>query len=144
MLRDIIGDWKKQGGDCETVTVYCPYCHQGMAAEATPDIVRNEELLNELATETCQCPEAQYETKRKQRVEIVDEKVNALLGKESGSPVDEEILDLIKAMSIHICYEKIKKMSIQISQEAKVSISMDANGLLDIKKEIKNVSRQKI
>lgn len=144
MLRDIIEDWKKQGGECETVTVYCPYCHQGMAAEAAPDIVRNDELLKELATETCQCTEAQYETKRKQRVESVDEKVNTLLGKESDSPVDEEILDLIKAMSIHICYEKIKKMSIQISQVAKVSISMDTNGLLDIKKEIKNVSRQKI
>ena len=93
---------------------------------------------------TCQCTEAQYEAKRKQRVESVDEKVNALLGKESDSPVDEEILDLIKAMSIHICYEKIKNVSIRISQTAKVSISMDTNGLLDIKKEIRNVSRQKI
>ena len=35
-------------------------------------------------------------------------------------------------------------MNIQINQVVKVSISMDANGLLDIKKEIKNVSRQKI
>lgn len=144
MLRDIVEDWKKQGGECETITVYCPYCHQGMAAEATPDIVRNEELLKDLAIETCQCPEAQYEAKRQQRVESVNEKVNALLGEESDTPVDEEILDLIKAMSIHICYEKIKKMSIQINQITKVSISMDSNGLLDIKKEIKNISRQKI
>ncbi|MDE5697077.1 MAG: hypothetical protein K2I96_06670 [Lachnospiraceae bacterium] len=144
MLRDIVEEWKKQGGECETVTVYCPYCHQGMAAEATLDIVRNDELLKELAIEICQCPEAQYETKRKQRVENVDEKVNALLGKESDSPIDDEILDLIKSMSIHICYEKIKKMSIQLNQVVKVSISMDTNGLLDIKKEIKNISRQKI
>ena len=115
-----------------------------MAAEATLDIVRNEELLKELAIETCQCPEAQYEANRKQRVESVDEKVNTLLGKDSDTPVDDEILDLIKAMSIHICYEKIKKMSIQISPNAKVSINMDTNGLLDIKKEIKNISRQKI
>lgn len=144
MLKDIIEDQKKQGGECETVTVYCPYCHQGMAAEATLDMVRNEEILRELAIETCQCPEAQYEAKRKQRVESVDEKVNALLGKESDAPVDDEILDLIKSMSIHICYEKIKKMNIQINQVIKVCISMDTNGLLDIKKEIKNVSRQKI
>lgn len=144
MLRDIVGDWKKQGGACETITVYCPYCHQGMAAEASPDIVKSDELKKELAIETCQCPEAQYEAKRKQRVESVDVRVNALLGEESDTPVDDEILDLIKAMSIHICYEKIKKMSIQINQTAKISISMDGNGLLDIKKEIKNISRQKI
>ena len=133
MLKDIVEDQKKQGAEFETVTVYCPYCHQGMAAEATLDMVRNEE-----------CPEAQYEAKRKQRVESVDEKVNTLLGEGSDVSVDDEILDLIKSMSMHICYEKIKKMNIQINQVVKVSISMDANGLLDIKKEIKNVSRQKI
>lgn len=144
MLRDIIEDWKKQGGECGTVTIYCPYCRQGMAAEATPDIVRNEELLKELAVETCQCPEAQYEAKMKQRAERVDEKVNAMLGKESDTPVEDEILDLIKAVSIHICHEKLKKLSIQINQAAKVSISIDGSGLLDIKKEIKNISRQKI
>ena len=144
MLKDIVEDQKKQGAEFETVTVYCPYCHQGMAAEATLDMVRNEELLKELAIESCQCPEAQYEAKRKQRDESVDEKVNTLLGEGSDVSVDDEILDLIKSMSIHICYEKIKKMNIQINQVVKVSISMDANGLLDIKKEIKNVSRQKI
>lgn len=144
MLKDIVEDQKKQGAEFETVTVYCPCCHQGMAAEATLDMVRNEELLKELAIESCQCPEAQYEAKRKQRVESVDEKVNTLLGEGSDVSVDDEILDLIKSMSIHICYEKIKKMNIQINQVVKVSISMDANGLLDIKKEIKNVSRQKI
>ena len=105
---------------------------------------RLQYIVHTVIREWQQCPEAQYEAKRKQRVESVDEKVNTLLGEGSDVSVDDEILDLIKSMSIHICYEKIKKMNIQINQVVKVSISMDANGLLDIKKEIKNVSRQKI
>ena len=134
MLRDIIENHKSMGGQYETVTIYCPYCRQGMAADATLDMIGNKDMLRELAIETCTCPEAEFEAKRKLRIENVDEKVNKMLGEESDTPVENEILELIKQMSIHICFEKIKKMS----------ISTDMNGLLDIKKEIKNVSRQKI
>lgn len=144
MLRDIVEDWKKQGGECETVTVYCPYCHQGMAAEATPDIVRNNGLLEELAAETCGCQAAQESAKRKKRAESVETKVDTMFGADSGTPVDDGIRDQIKAMSMHVCHGKIKKISIQLSENVKVSISTDTNGLLDIKKEIKNISRQKI
>ena len=35
MLRDIIENHKSMGGQYETVTIYCPYCRQGMAADAT-------------------------------------------------------------------------------------------------------------
>lgn len=144
MLKDIIEDWKKQGGMCETVTIYCPYCHQGMAAEATPDIVGNNELSEELAVETCSCPAAKSAAKRKKREESVNTKVDAMLGEKSGTPVDDGILDLIKAMSIHVCHGHIRKISIQVNENVKVGISTDTNGLLDIKKEIKNISRQKI
>ncbi len=143
MLRDIIDDWKNSGRDCETVTIYCPYCHQGMAAEATPDMVR-EELLEELAVETCSCQAAQESAKRKRRAESVETKVDTMFGEDSGTPVDTEICDQIKIMSMHVCNGKIKKISLQLSENVKVSISTDTNGLLDIKKEIKNISRQKI
>lgn len=144
MLKDIVEKCKTGGGRYETVTIYCPYCHQGMAADATMDMIKNEDLLKELAVETCTCPEAQLEAKRKHRVESVNEKVNKMLGESSDTPVDSDILELIKQLSIHICYERLKKMSININSSVKVSISTDTNGLLDIKKEIKNVSRQKI
>lgn len=144
MLRDIVENHKSMGGQYETVTIYCPYCHQGMAADATLDMIGNKDMLRDLAIETCTCPEAQFEAKRKLRIENVDEKVNKMLGEESDTPVENEILELIKQMSIHICFEKLKKMSISINSSVKVSISTDTNGLLDIKKEIKNVSRQKI
>lgn len=144
MLKDIIEEWKKKGGRCETVTIYCPYCRQGMAAESTPDIAENKDLLEELAVETCRCPEAQIEAKRKKREESVNIKVDAMLGEKSGTPVDGGILDLIKAMSIHVCHGHIRKISIQVNENVKIGISTDTNGLLDIKKEIKNISRQKI
>ena len=67
-----------------------------------------------------------------------------MFGENSGTPVDAEICDQIKIMSMHVCNGKIKKISIQLSENVKVSISTDTNGLLDIKKEIKNISRQKI
>lgn len=144
MLRDIIDDWKNSGRDCETVTIYCPYCHQGMAAEATLDMVRNKELLEELAVELCSCPAALEKAKRKKRAESVDTKVDTMLGENSGTPVDEEILNQIKLMSMHVCFGKLKKINIQINENVKVSINTDSNGLLDIKKEIKNISRHKI
>lgn len=144
MLKDIIEEWKRKGGRCETVTICCPYCHQGMAAEATPDMAENEDLLGELAVETCSCPEAKNEAKRKKRVESVGIKVDAMLGEKSGTPVDGGILDLVKAMSIHVCHGHIRKINIQVNENVRVGISTDTNGLLDIKKEIKNVSRQKI
>lgn len=144
MLRDIVEDWKNSGRDCETVTIYCPYCHQGMAAEATPDMVRNNELLGQLAVETCGCQAAQESAKRKRRTESVETKVDTMFGENSGTPVDAEICDQIKIMSMHVCNGKIKKVSIQLSENVKVGISTDSNGLLDIKKEIKNISRQKI
>ena len=144
MLRDIVEKCKAGGGRYETVTIYCPYCHQGMAADATMDMIKNEDMLKELAVETCSCPEAQFEAKRKHRAESVDEKVNKMLGESSDTSVDSSILELIKQMSIHICYKRLKKMSINIDSRTKVSISTDANDLLDIKKEIKDVSRQKI
>ena len=115
-----------------------------LTRDTTLDMIGNKDMLRELAIETCTCPEAQLEAKRKLRIENVDEKVNKMLGQESDTPVENEILELIKQMSIHICFEKIKKMSISINSSVKVSISTDMNGLLDIKKEIKNVSRQKI
>ncbi len=46
MLKDIIEDQKKQGGEYGTVTVYCPYCHQGMAAA-----VENEENKKDTVAE---------------------------------------------------------------------------------------------
>ena len=144
MLRDIVDDWKNSGNDCETVTIYCPYCHQGMAAEATPDMVKNEELLEELAVETCSCQAAQESTKRKKRTESVETKVDTMFGAGSGTPVDDDIRDQIKVMSMYVCNGKIKKTNIQLNENVKVSISTDTNGLLDIKKEIKNISRQKI
>lgn len=144
MLKDIIEGWKKQGGTCETVTICCPYCHQGIAAEATPDIAGNNELLEELAVETCSCQAAQSAAKRKKREESVSTKVDAMLGEKSGTPVDNGILDLVKAMSIHVCHGHIRKISIQVNENVRVGISTDTNGLLDIKKEIKNISRQKI
>lgn len=144
MLRDIVEEYKKNGGDCETVTIYCPYCHQGMAAEATTDIIRSRDLLAELAVETCQCPEARIKAKDKKRVESVNIKVDTLFGEGSGTPVDDDIREQVKAMSMHICHGKIKKINIQFDDNVKVSISTDTNGLLDIRREIREVSRQKI
>ncbi len=84
MLRDIVDDWKNSGRDCETVTIYCPYCHQGMAAEATPDMARNDELLEELAVETCSCQAAQESAKRKGARKASKQKLTRCLGKIPG------------------------------------------------------------
>lgn len=144
MLKDIVEEWKRKGGECETVTIDCPFCHQGMVAEVTPDLIRNKELLKELAVETCSCPQAKQKTNYKKRTENIDSKVDRMFGEESGTPVDEEIRTQLKALSLYVCHGKIKKAGIQSSDNVKVTVSTDSNGLLDIKKEIKNISRQKI
>ena len=96
------------------------------------DLIRNEKLLEELAVETCSCPQAKNKTSYKKRTENIDLKVDRMFGEESGTPVGEEIRTQLKALSLQVCHGKIKKAGIQISDNVKGTVSTDSNGLLDI------------
>jgi len=51
ILKDIVEEWKRKGGECETVTINCPFCHHGMVAEVTPDLMKRKEQENSTSEE---------------------------------------------------------------------------------------------
>lgn len=137
MLKDIIENHRTLGEALETVSVRCRYCKQIMLVEVTPEMKNNSETLDDVAIETCQCVSAKNETKRKSRIEKIDEKLENCIGSASESPVDAEVFEIIKSTAKNVCFEKLEKATFKLTGTDKVTLSTDSNGRLKIDREQK-------
>lgn len=139
MLRDVVDNYKSRGGDVEPFPIECPYCRQIVAVELTPDMRNNKELQREIVIETCKCPEAQYEAGRKRRIESIDENLKRTIGIRSPKPVPQDIYDIAKELAKQVCFEDIKKATLNFTGTDKLTLSLDSKGKLNINREEKAI-----
>lgn len=144
MLKQVIANVESRGGNVETIQLSCPYCHQGVIAKATEEIMNNKDLRRDLAVESCNCPEAAYETKRKEKIESLDKNLCNLIGDKSLNPVDEEVYDAVRILSKLVAFGKIHRANVHLTKTEKIVISRDADGITNINREIKNITAKSV
>ncbi len=144
MLKDNVANFKSRGGDTDTMNVQCPYCSQILLAEVTPDIRGNKDLQRELGAELCRCPSAQYYTGKKLRLEFLEDNLQETIGKRAAESVDEDVYVAIKQIAKMVCFEEIKKATINLSGTDKLTLQTDSKGKLHINRERKNIKTKTI
>lgn len=145
MLKDIVENYEKKGGlDTETIQAECPLCRQMVVCKATPDMLGNRDILKELAMEWCSCDEAKKQTKRMQRLEQMDQKIEKMLGEKSLRPIDEDAYTTIKEMAKLVCFDKIHRTTIHLTKIEKVTLSKNADGQLIMNREFKNITGETV
>lgn len=144
MLKQVIDNVESRGGNVQTVQVQCPFCHQQVYTKITDEIMNNRELRRDLAIESCSCPAAIEEAKKKEKIELLDRNLCGLIGEKSFDPVDEEVYEAIRALSKLIAFKKIHRTNVHLSKIEKIVISRDADGITNINREIKQVSAKSI
>ena len=140
MLRDEIANYKSRGGETVTVTCTCPYCGQMMAISVTPEIQENEAKMKELAIESCNCPEAQIRTGRKERMERMIIVLNNSVGANSESPLEDDVLQAVTTIARAVCFNELEKVIIHLEKKEKLTIKRDSKGYLTIEREKKIVN----
>lgn len=144
MLKDTVENYESKGGETDTIPIECPMCHQRVLCKVTPDIALNIDIQKELVIECCSCNEAQYATKRKRQKEQINEKMQKVLGEESGASVSEEIYEAIRLMALQVCWKKIWKANINLSKIEKVKLSVDGDGQLNIVREVRQITGETV
>lgn len=144
VIRDEVNNYRSMGGETETIPVECPYCHQLVAADVTPEIKDDPNKLRSLAIEVCTCPESQYERKHRKRVERLEDEIGYSIGKYSDNPLSQEICDSIQAVARQVCFKNVMSATIKISKKEKVTLRIDSKGNLIIERELKNVKSRTV
>lgn len=144
MLTDKVNNYKSRGGAVETIPVECPYCHQLVAVDIMPEMMNDESARSSLAIETCRCPEAQFEKKRRNKIERIDEEISYVIGKYSDRPLDEKLCDDIRKIAKAVSFGKLSKATINISKKEKINLKTDSKGNLIVEREVKNVKSKTI
>lgn len=144
MLKDVIEEYENQGGQTDTIPIECPYCHQSVLCKVTPDMYSNVGVLKELVTECCTCKEAQMISKKKRQQEQINEKMDKVLGNESGMPVSEETYEAIRLMALQVCWKKVWKATVNLSKTEKVKLSVDSDGQLNIVRELRQITGETV
>ena len=144
MLKDTVENYESRGGETDTVPIECPICHQRVLCKITPDMAGNKEILKELVMECCSCKEAQIATKRKKQKEQINEKMQKVLGEQSGAPVSAETYEAIRLMALQVCWKKVWKATISLSKTEKVKLSVDSDGQLNIVREERQITGETV
>ena len=134
MLRDQVKDVRIRVPELlRQRTGGCRFCGQMITVEAPGEW--EEEKIDELATECCECQEAEnyaYKKRRKERAKkaILDQFGLYL---ERGA-IDETTMDLLSAVTDQVVEDKIQAGTIDIGGGLKAKISTTAKGTIKVEK----------
>lgn len=135
MIKDILEKTKKEmtevlisdrGG--------CKFCGQIAALEVPTDWT--EEMCNELATELCECVEAQSYSRKKKQKEKAAEAIEEQFGEKAESKVEEKVAGLLIDIADAVIEEKINSGSLDIGNGMKAKIAITAKGLVKVERTV--------
>lgn len=128
MLRDKV----KNYDELITVNGSCRFCGQMMTVEV-PDSW-NEEMINELVVEKCECNDAVGYTGLKRRKERAHEKIRILFGDGAAVPVDDKAEKLLHMAADAALEWDIEKITVDIKDGTKGNIKRNAKGNIKIER----------
>lgn len=130
MLFKIVEDAQKQRGGVVTKTGTCRFCGQTAAREALEEWQQEE--IDELVTETCECLEARLYANEKGQKERANERIDLLFGKQSAVAVKDAAVDLLHRAVDLICEGSISAVTIDIGNGVKAKINITSKGFIKV------------
>lgn len=128
----MVKDEVKKHDDVVIMTGACRFCGQIAQVDAPP--IWPEDMVNELATELCECNKATTYANMKKRREKAHEKIVLLFGEKASSPVNDNAEKLLHmAVDTAIDYD-IESMTIDIGDGTKGKISCTTKGSIKIER----------
>ena len=125
-------DRYKTKDELVTETGACRYC--GQLAQVEVPATWDEDKINELVTEKCECCDAVEYAKMKNRKANAHEKIVLLFGGKSAMPVDDKAEELLH-LAVEAAVEwDIEKISVDIKDGTKGKISRTAKGSIKIER----------
>ena len=108
----------------------CKFCGQIKLVEALDEF--NEDELNELATEQCNCYEAQNYTSRLYRKEKADCRIEELFGPGNKPEITDARMQMLHQAAGYVVDGIAEKVTVEVTSELKMMVSETAKGNIKI------------
>ena len=140
MLFKEVEQAEKERRELVIVNGTCRFCGQATTRKALPEWTQEEN--NELATEFCDCFEAERYTHKKNQTERAYEKIDTLFVEDETAPVpvDESVVTLLREAVSPMCENFIQSISIDTGKVIKGKLSLTAKGKIKVSRIITDTS----
>lgn len=143
MLKDILDKHLKNKLYVISATGECRFCRHIATNKALPEW--DEEEINELITEACECDDARTYTHKKGQNEKAHNRIEALFGKENKTiVVPDKAVELLHNAVCPVCDELLVSVAVDIGHGIKGRISITPKGIVKVARTITNVSTYEI
>lgn len=122
-------------GLTEEYTGACRYCGQLKTGQLPMGLNWTPEEVDEYVTETCDCFEAMFYTKKKKQKEAALRQIEVLFGESSDQKQEAEILNLLREGAIAMAEGQIQKLNIDIDAKTKAKMSITSKGKIKIERQ---------
>ena len=135
--------WKRRneqrGGGVTTKTGSCKFCKQAAMRKVLCEW--NQEEIDELATETCECVNARIYTHKKSQKERAHNKIDLLFGENNTTViVPDAAVDLLHKTVYPICEGFIQSATVDMGNGIKGKISITTKGIVKVTRTKTNTS----
>lgn len=131
MLADIVEKAERTAGGVTTKTGSCKFCKQAAMRKVLCEW--NQEEIDELATETCECVNARIYTHKKSQKERAHNKIDLLFGENNTTViVPDAAVDLLHKTVYPICEGFIQSATVDMGNGIKGKISITTKGIVKV------------
>lgn len=114
----------------------CQYC--GQVVQYGGGILREAEGDPDIASKlVCGCAQAKSFRKKREGIKKGVDKVDEIAGKQSKNPLPDETVHFLHRAVTHIVYNRMKKVTVQVSGAEKVTIALTGKGI-KVSREVKS------
>lgn len=122
---------KTMRGGVTTKTGTCKFCKQIATRKALEEW--NQEEIDELATETCECIDARIYAHKKGQKERANARIDLLFGKDNKAvTVPDAAVDLLHKAVYPVCEGFISAVTVDIGNGVKGKINVTAKGIVKV------------
>lgn len=120
----------------------CRFCGQIMAVEVPEECTA--EIADELATEGCQCAEANmYKTRKKRKIRA-NKAIEEQFGENSKHPMKEDIKQFLKTAADMIVEYRINSVTVDIGRGIKAKIGTSSKANVKVEKVITEKTTEEV
>lgn len=133
MLVDLVREAAEDGEVMKDTIGACKFCKQNLTVRV-PELWE-QPMVNDVATEKCNCEKSRKHVTHKKRVEALDNALEAMFGEKSKRNVEPDTVELIRKIALDIIAGNLEKATIDIppsqldAPSEKLKISLKKDGL---------------